>query len=610
MKISPLILIIAALTVSAHAAEPVSSSASGSILLLPAEPGAGGGQVAGGNVVAEISFGDAIEGGVSQLSGGGVQAKSNYTGQLYDAVSLDLSAAPTSSVAAGETVQLAATVTMDDATTLATDDLGWTLVDGPLAGVDSGGLVMAGYPNTSTAATVRGSYDLLSETIGLTVTPLPDEPQVFSLGDLGGTGPYDVRFGNDPDSLGSNNVPGDTFDAGLLNDGETYYWQVFDSTSANVTPGGSGPVRFLAGPDLELLKIDDGGNAANTGGFGAVAEPYWMGSFEVTNQQYSEFLSAVAGTDPNNLYDIRMGNDARGGITRFGNTGSYTYAPRDKMADKPVNFVTFWNACRYCNWLHNGLPNGAQSASTTEDGAYNLTNPSALTANTVARENDALYHLPDQDEWDKAAYYDPRTAVLGGPSGDDNYWLYPTMSDTPPTPATADSDGNIDNDTDPIANYDSNADWNGQDGHLTTVGSGGIGSRSYYGASDMAGNIREMLEEIDGSNRLLRGGDYAGAASTLASTDSPANRLFSPTSADAFSGFRVAAYEPPVVVQPPVVTPPVPASDPNAALRAAYLNKIKKLTAKAKKLKKKGNKAKAKKLGKTIKALKKKLAAL
>ena len=608
MKTHPLILLIAWLSSPVMATEPLSQSGDGTIVLLPAEPGASGGQVSGGNITAEISFGDAVEGGVSQLSGGGVQAKSNYTGQLYDAVSLALNASPGTSVGAGETVQLAATVTMDDDTTLATGELAWSLVDGPLAGVDANGLVMAGYPNTSSPANVRGVYDLLSATIGLTVLPLPDEPYTLSLGDFGGTGPYEIRFGDDPDNLGTNNVAGNTFDPGALTLGATYYWQVFDSTDANLTPGGSGPVRFLAGPDLELLKIDDGGNPANTDGYGAVADPYWMGSFEVTNQQYSDFLNAVAGTDPNNLYDLRMGNDARGGITRFGNTGDYTYAPRDKMADKPVNFVTFWNACRYCNWLHNGVPNGAQSAATTEDGAYDLTNPAALTANTVARKAGALYHLPDQDEWDKAAYHDPRAAAEGGPAGDDHYWLYPTMSDTPPTPATADLDGNIDNDTDPIANYDSTADWNGQDGHVTTVGSGGLGATSYYGNSDMAGNIREMLEEIDGSNRLLRGGNYTSAATALASTDSPASRLFPPSSSDAYSGFRVAAYEPPVV-QPPVVTPP-PAFDPSAALRVAYNNKIKKLLAKAKKLKKKGKKDKAKKLIKKAKALKKKLAAL
>ena len=39
-------------------------------------------------------------------------------------------------------------------------------------------------------------------------------------------------------------------------------------------------------------------------------------------------------------------------------------------ADRPVNYVSFWDAARFANWLHNGQPTGAQGAGTTEDGAY------------------------------------------------------------------------------------------------------------------------------------------------------------------------------------------------------------------------------------------------
>ncbi len=39
-------------------------------------------------------------------------------------------------------------------------------------------------------------------------------------------------------------------------------------------------------------------------------------------------------------------------------------------AEGPVNWVSFWDAARFVNWLHNGQPTGAQGLGTTEDGAY------------------------------------------------------------------------------------------------------------------------------------------------------------------------------------------------------------------------------------------------
>lgn len=584
-------------------ASPTSSGSD--VSLLPDDSLTSGGRVSGGNITADISVGGAISGGVSNLTTNNVEVKAGYTGQLYDGVSMVLATAPGTSVTGGGTLQLSATVTLDDDTTLETSTLTWETVSGPIAGIDGTGLLSAGFPNTSSAATVRGTFDLLSETLGLTVNPLAPDPYTFSLDELGGTGPYRVLFGDSPTSLTESNPTGSTFNPGPLVPGQTYYWQVFDSTNANLTPGGDGIVRLLAGQDLELLKVTDPGNPADVSGYGAVAAPFWIGSFELTNRQYAAFLNAVAGSDPNGLFDPLMASNPVGGIERFGPAGDYTYAAKTNMAEKPVNFVTFWSACRYINWLHNGLPNGAQGPATTEDGAYDLTDPSALTNNTVVRKAGAEYHLPDQDEWDKAAYYDPRTALQNGPPGDDNYWLYPTLSDTPPTVASADATGNIDNDTDPIANYASGADWNSQSGNVTTVGSGGIGATSFYGASDMAGNVREMLEDIDGTNRLVRGGDFAGEATTLAATDSSAARLFSPFASAAGTGIRVAAFEPP----PPVVAPP-PASPVNNALRLKYLKLIKKLKGKAKKAKKSGNSGKAKKFKKKMKAAKKKLKAL
>jgi sulfatase modifying factor 1 len=57
------------------------------------------------------------------------------------------------------------------------------------------------------------------------------------------------------------------------------------------------------------------GNSADSTGYGAVAYEYEIGKFEVTNEEYCEFLNASAKSDSYELYDGRMG-DKYGGILR------------------------------------------------------------------------------------------------------------------------------------------------------------------------------------------------------------------------------------------------------------------------------------------------------
>jgi formylglycine-generating enzyme required for sulfatase activity len=129
---------------------------------------------------------------------------------------------------------------------------------------------------------------------------------------------------------------------------------------------------LLAPPTASAVTIDwvtvgSPGNAADTNPVncgpssaspcGVVATPYKIGKYEVTNAQYAEFLDKVAATDANLLYNTNMGLDATlGGITQSGVSGSYSYSVKSGFAIKPVTYVSFWDAARFANWLHNGQP--------------------------------------------------------------------------------------------------------------------------------------------------------------------------------------------------------------------------------------------------------------
>ena len=58
-----------------------------------------------------------------------------------------------------------------------------------------------------------------------------------------------------------------------------------------------------------------------------------------------------------------------------------------------------------------------------------------------------------------------------------------------PTVATANATGDISNPGTNVANYDLGADWNGQNGNVTTVGTAGADSASFYGTFDQGGNV-------------------------------------------------------------------------------------------------------------------------
>ena len=292
---------------------------------------------------------------------------------------------------------------------------------------------------------------------------------------------------------------------------------------------------------IDWVTVGDPGNAPDTTGdpnpAGAVATAFQIMKYEFTNQQYKDFLNSVASTDTYSLYRSSMGSDSRGGITRNGVSGSYTYAVKPNMGDKPVNFVTWFNAARVSNWLMNG----GTSSSSTETGAYTLNG--ATSGNAPAVNLGATFYIPTRDQWYKAAYYK-------GGSTNAGYWDYATQSDLPPTTVTADSTGiGSAGSTGNFANYNTDARWNSVRGNVTTVGTNG--GASAYGAFDMNGNVEEWNDINDPMFQGLRGGFYGDYyAFSLSSSYSHASFV---DYKDDYIGFRLASE---------VNSAPVPEIDP------------------------------------------------
>lgn len=227
-----------------------------------------------------------------------------------------------------------------------------------------------------------------------------------------------------------------------------------------------------------------------------------------------------------------MSSDARGGITRSGAPGSYTYSVKTNMGDKPVNYVSWFDAARVANWL----TNGAAYSSSTETGAYTLNG--ATSGNAVGRNAGATYYIPNNDQWYKAAFYK-------GGSTNAGYWDYATQSDTAPTAVTAGTTGNGSaGAAGNFANWGLRAAWNSQNGNVTTVGTNG--RPSVYGAFDMGGNVSEWndLDGAAGSVRGFRGGDWGYVdPAPLSSSNNDSSRVTS--FEDNSVGFRLAAVPEP-----------------------------------------------------------------
>lgn len=182
-----------------------------------------------------------------------------------------------------------------------------------------------------------------------------------------------------------------------------------------------------------FILIADSCNIADSNGLGATPYVYYMSKYEVTNKEYVEFLNTQAYFLESKFLDSfksEMSSSPLGGIIRILCKDRYTYSTKTNMRFKPVNFVSWIDATRYCNWLHHN-----KTLEDIQTGAYQLKNPN------LARTSDAKYFLPTENEWYKAAYYDPNMNENKNRYYPGIYSLYATASNKLPTPVTVNASG-------------------------------------------------------------------------------------------------------------------------------------------------------------------------
>ena len=290
----------------------------------------------------------------------------------------------------------------------------------------------------------------------------------------------------------------------------------------------------------EFVIIDHVRNRADNrfGGYGRVDYPFRMARCAVSNADYAEFLNAVATqADPFGLYHPCMASGILGGI---GEKPSASYSPKPGWEKKPVVYVDWFSALRYCNWLHYGKPATGESVlGTTEgdaiQGAYDTRAFARLRGgdftgwNRIGRRNrGARFWLPDNNEWYKAAYFDPSR------EGCRKYWNFPVRTSSLPDNREV---AGI-----PSANYEKGETLGiGAPYYFADVDAYAHAA-SFFGTVQQGGNAWEWLEDwYPGMRRpchCLRGGSFGYTETGLSAANIDAAEM---NDRSYVFGFRVAA---------------------------------------------------------------------
>jgi len=260
---------------------------------------------------------------------------------------------------------------------------------------------------------------------------------------------------------------------------------------------------------MDFVDIGNTTNVDDNTGYGGVDYTYRMGVNEVSESMIGVYNAQSDG--PEISFDSNGPNRAARDVS--------------------------WNeAARFVNWLNTSSGYSAAYNFSTGGANDNIAlwtgGNAGFDASNPFRNSNAHYFLPSEDEWYKAAYYDP--SANGGTGG---YWDFATGSDSAPTA---------------VAGGTSGAVYKGQLGAADITNAGGL---SPYGTMAQNGNVTEWSESgFDSINdakdepRVLRGGDFATSDALNSGLRSSNRDGEGPMLESGFIGFRVAAVPEPSAV--------------------------------------------------------------
>ena len=254
---------------------------------------------------------------------------------------------------------------------------------------------------------------------------------------------------------------------------------------------------------IDFVHIGNAGNAADTTGYGAVPYDYRVGTYEITED-------AITKATASGMANVTAGAFA---------------------GNQPAADINWYEAAAFVNWLNTSKGKAAAYDLAWDGSAWSMnlwSSGQAWTAGgtNLYRNKDAFYFLPSENEWYKAAYYNP---------GGSNYFLYPTASSAAPTPVGSGI-------TAGTAVYSQEFD---QEPAAVTF----AGGLSPYGTMGQGGNVYEWNESALGGiysspsgTRAVRGGRWTDSERILRSSRRSG---FDPTAENFVTGFRVATVPEP-----------------------------------------------------------------
>ncbi len=240
---------------------------------------------------------------------------------------------------------------------------------------------------------------------------------------------------------------------------------------------------------FELTFQPISGETNPSSGYGQVAYDYGIGTYEITADQWVKYINSNGEPD------------------------GRPYAPPTTSGSQAVNNDSWDEAAQFVNWL-NTSSGYAPAYNFDAEGTFSLWDVGEQSATSAYRHKDAIYVLPSEDEWTKAAYWNGSEMQTYSTPGDSDL-----------------SDMNV--------NINGDAVWE--------VGSGG--SVELNGTYDMMGNVWEWNESafdgtdnVAGETRVIRGGAFYYGVGGIG-FDS--RRRFEELTENDSIGFRVAAIPEP-----------------------------------------------------------------